>query len=234
MSFTVEEFSPSNPRLIIDGKEYFYSLITLQKEVFFIKKYGSTQKMLEALNKSSLEIFAITWELVDKSQWNFKYGEFVSFLSNCKEDKKRLGAKLSDCFYDAVNLSNPIIKNIKRHQEAQKIAGIKTNSSPCYGVYFDRISKRYGKSLEEFMNLTLRQLHILLKVSEDEAYKELEIQAQLRDKKLKERPTFNEATIEEEKAHEEQGESAISRLQAAYKLGISLEEYDKRRSGENK
>lgn len=226
MNYTIEEFKPLNTELTIDNVSYFYSPLTLHHEVIFINLYGSIPKMLKKLSDEPTEIFKISWQLIDQSRFNYNYAEFLKVLTECNEEKIELGKKLNTLLNQSIAQSQPLIKNIKRYKESQEIAASKSESKPCYAVYYDRLAKRYSYTIDQFYSLTLRQVHILLKTSEEESYKELEIEAALRDKKLKDRPKYEDIPIEQEQQQEAQAIDAMKRLKAAHKLGVDLNEYD--------
>ena len=219
MSYTVEELKPANTVLLIDGKELELSLVTLQKEVIFAEKYGSFQNVFIKLKEKPEKILEIIYELVlDKTKFKNSLEVFKHFIFSITskekiEDKSR---KMYLALEEASEKSAPKIVNLKRYKEIQKIKGEQADSKPCYASYYDSIAKRYGYSLDQFYDLTLRQLHILLKVIGEKTYDELEIQAALQGRKLKPRMNFEDVTPEQDAENENQAMEALKELQRKY------------------
>ena len=79
-------------------------------------------------------------------------------------------------------------------------------------------------TVEEFYNLTERQISALIPVIHDSKHTQLKQQAALLGKKLKERPSYSELlnnsrTDEEEKALEVEAQNAYDRLKSRYIQG---------------
>lgn len=218
MPFTAEELNPSNPRLLINGISYTISLITLSKEVIFAEKYGSYKKTFELLNEDKTKIIELVYELIiDKNVFNNSFEEFYNLiLTTSKDSLEEKSKELTRCFYEANSKSMPLVKNVERQKEINKINGIDEGGRPCYGVYFDSISKRYGTSLKDFYDLTLRNIHIMLKVIGDESYKELELEAALQGRKLKPRLNYEDVSPEQEKENDDQAREALKELQKRF------------------
>lgn len=217
MSYTVEELNPCNPVLEIDGELTIISLITLEKEVFFMENYQSVSNSFEVLREKPELLINFVWELVlDKSRFGNSFEKFNSFIFGSKDPLADVAKKMKNCFDESVRKSSPLIKNVKRYKELQEINKTQTDAEPCYATYYDSIAKRYGYTLQEFYGLTLGQLHILLKTINNEAYKELETQAALHGRKLKPRMEFKDISPEEEAEQEKDALDALARLQKEY------------------
>lgn len=218
MSYTVEELNPKNPVLIIGNKEINLSLITLHVDVMIKEKYGSLQKMFEAVNEKPDEIINITWILVlSKSRFDFTFEVFKKYCLTSNEPVAMWVKSMRVCLQEAVSKSMPLIKNKERYNTIQKIKGSTTDSVPCIMSYYDSIAKRYSYTLDKFYDLTMRQIHIILVSLEDKLYEELEIQAALQGRKLKPRINYKDISEEEEKENEDQAIDALKRLQEEYK-----------------
>jgi len=217
MSYSVEELNPKNPVLIIDNKEIIISLITLQTEVSFIEQYGSLSAVFGIIQLTPEKIIDIIWELTaNKDQFNSSLEVFKKFVLTSKGSIVDWAKDMSACLTEAIQKSMPLIKNQKRQKEIQEIKNSSVDSKPCYATYFDTVAKRYGYTLDQFYELTLRQVHILLHTIGDKQYDELEIQAALQGRKLKPRMVFNDVSVEEEKEQEQQALDALSRLKKEY------------------
>lgn len=217
MSFKLEEFNPAKPVLVLDSKGFELSLITLQKEVQIKEKHGSLNDVFGNLKET---LFQVIWILLeDKKHFNNSFKNFENFiLSNTNNDSLvETAKKTSEVFNEVVYKSMPLIKNAKRHKEISQIKNQNKESQICYVSYFDTVSKRYSYTIEEFYNLTLRQLHMLLEQIGDATYEELEIQAALQGKKLKPRVKFDDVSEEQEKENEQEAMDALKRLQEKYK-----------------
>ena len=220
MSFTVEELNPRKPVLIIDNKEIVLSLITLHHEVIFKEQYGSLAKLFENLKGKPELIFDIVWELVlDKVSFNNSLKEFKATVFSAKESLLDVSKKMTSCLHDSVHKSMPLIKNKKRYEDLQQIKKATSDdgdAEPCYARYFDNVAKRYGYTLDQFYELTLRKLHMILNTIGDESYKELEVQAALNGVKLKPRMTFKDITPEEEQEQEDDALATLQKLKDSY------------------
>lgn len=216
MSYTVYELKPQNPILIIDNIEIELLPINLHLEVYFAEKYESLTNVFSLLKEKPMEIIEVVWALVKyKQQFSYSFTKFRNFILSSKDPLNETSKRLTACWQLAVNISRPLIKNQKRQKEIQEVMG-QTSKGPCYATYFDKIAKRYGYSLDEFYNLSLRQLHLLLKIGDDESYKELEVQAALQGKKLKPRMEFADITEEQEQDQEKQAADALAELRKRY------------------
>ena len=213
MSFTVAELYPSNPILMICKKSYKISLLTLHKEVFIKENYGSINEMYEVIEKDVEQLFVLLFELI--IDFKGDYDDFKKFIFS-EKDFAKTGKDIQRVLAQAINLSMPLIKNHKRQKEISEIMSFKDNVQPCFAVHYDRLAKRYSYTLDQFYSLTLRQLHALLKVSDDEGYKELEILAQLNGMKMQERMQYNDISPEEEKEQDEAAQSMFERLKQEY------------------
>lgn len=217
MSYTVEDLNPRNPILVLGKKSVELSLITLQKEVIFIEEYGSSIKIFDTLKKAPEKIVNVIWELViDKGHFKKDLEVFTKFVISSETSIIERSKSMSIALHACISGSMPLIKNQKRYKDIQEISKTQTENTPCYTSYYDTIAKRYGYTIEQFYQLTLRQLHMLLKVSGDKSYDELEIQAALAGRKLKPRINFRDVSEEEEKEQEEQAVEALKRLQKEY------------------
>ena len=218
MSFTVEELNPKKPVLKIDDKEIVLSLITLHIDVILKEKYGSLSNVFDAIHEKPEELINVVWILVlNKNQFENKPEVFKNHVLTSNESIVSWAKSMSACLQEAVSKSMPLIKNQKRYKDIQEIKGSETNEKPCYASYFDTVAKRYGYTLEQFYELTLRQLHILLKTIGDKSYDELEVQAALAGRQLKPRMKFEDISEEEEQENEDQAMEALKRLQEEYK-----------------
>ena len=217
MSYSVSDLKPKNPVLIIDSHRIELSLITLQKDVIFADLYGNIAGVFDELSKKPTEIIPIIYELVaDKSQFKFSIEVFKKFIFNLNATTDIVAKEFTRGLHESVNKSMPIIKNEKRYKELQEINQSTTMDAPCYASYFDTVASRYGYTLEQFYQLTLRQLHILLTTIGDKKYDELEVQAALQGRQLKPRITFNDVSIEEEEDQEKQAQDALAELKRKY------------------
>jgi len=222
MSFTVSELSPSNPVIKINDKDISISLLTLQKEVLLQERYGSLDEIFNYIKKDALELLNIIWILViNKSEFKNSIIEFKKEVLSGKDSIVDKSAKMYEALNLSIRLSMPLIKNKKRYKELQEIKGTENEGTPCYVGYFDTVAKRYGYTLDQFYQLTLRQLHMLLTVIGDKSYEELEVQAALQGKKLKPRIKFHDISEEEEADQEQQALDALKELQSRYEKNKS-------------
>ena len=84
-------------------------------------------------------------------------------------------------------------------------------------MIYDALASRYGYTLTEFYELTLRQVTQLLKVSSKAKHKELAQEAALHGVKLKDQLTPLEATDDERAEYDKQANAALERLRERHK-----------------
>lgn len=228
MSFEIEELKPKNPILIIDSKEIELSIITLKIDVIFKEQYGGLSKIFDVVNETPEKLIDIVWELViDKPKFKSNLEVFKKFVYSSRGSIATWAKDMTACLYESINKSQPLIKNLKRYKELQDINGAQSSDKPCYGAYYDAIAKRYSYTLEEFYQLTLRQLHILLKVIGNESHKELEIQASLHGRELKQRMNFQDITPEEDEDQDNQALKRLAEMQKEYEEKSNTKEQGK-------
>lgn len=119
MGYSLEALKPQNERIIVGEEEVEISLITLQKETYFIDAYGSVQKMLENLSENPADIFKVTYELViDKERFNKSFVSFRKEILNIKTIKSHgdLGEHLLEKLYASIRKSMPKVKNKKERK----------------------------------------------------------------------------------------------------------------------
>ena len=122
---------------------------------------------------------------------------------------------ITDAIYECQDKSMPKNKNIKLKKELDRINVANDEKPLCYGEVYDIFAKRYGYNLDEFYNLTTRQIHALLKIIDKKTYDELSVEASLHGVKLKERIQYNEEFSDKEV--EKQEKQAIDFLKRARK-----------------
>lgn len=221
MSYKAEELRPNKPVFVLNNKEIVFGLLTIEKEVQFIDKFGSLQKMYDLIKKEPQHIFDVCYELIENK--NLFKNSLEVFKAEIYSIKTKLSLidlsiSFSNIFNDIIVKSMPLIKNKKRYDDIQKLKGFQNESDgSCYAVYFDAVAKRYGYTLDQFYQLTLRQLHIILKTINDKSYEELEVQAALQGKKLKPRIVFEDISEEQDKENEKQALEALEMLNKRYK-----------------
>lgn len=218
MAFAAEDLFPTKPVLILEGREIEYNLLSLRITVKLTEMYGSVAATIEHLKDNSEDIIKITWLLVsDKAVFDNSFDKYSNELFK-EKDLVGLGGKLINIFNDIVLRSFPSVKNRKRQNELRKIREeMGEDTTPCYAAYYDTLAHRYGYTLDQFYDLTLRSIHILLTIHGDKTYEELEVQAALAGKKLN--PRLKPIEIDEEKDDEmdKQAAEMLASLQKKYK-----------------
>jgi hypothetical protein len=219
MNFKYDEFLPHNPILSLLDFDLEIQILNLKSLAYIDLKYSSIPEMLEKIKEVPETLIEVLWYLIkDKNIFNFNKKLFKDlFLSGDIVENSKCGY---DCLTQAIYLSMPLIKNEKRYKEIQQIKKAQNenqSSIMCYGAIYDNLANRYGLSLEDFNNLSLRQIHILLEKAASGLHKDLEIQAALVGKKLQPKLEFNDFTEEQEKENEDQAAEALKRLQEQYK-----------------
>lgn len=217
MGYKSEELRPSKPIILVDNRQIYLSLLTLEKEVFIIDTYGSMAKLISEIEKEPLKILEVIWLfLIDKKEYKYSPENFKNYLYAAREPLPNLARKCMSAFDEIRIKSAPLIKNIQRYKDINAINSTTADSSPCYVTYYDSLAKRYGYTLDTFFNLTLRQVHMLLKTANDESYKELEVKANLAGRKLKPRIVYEDITEEQDKENEAHAMDAVARLRKEY------------------
>lgn len=198
MNYSIEDLNPLKPILIINDNEIELNLLTLHIDMKLKEKVDRLENVFAEINKTPMLLLDIIWILIaDKSKFNnskIDFKQAIFSAGNTVELTKNMMSKTSE----VIAKSMPLVLNSKNYEELRKINNLQRDDdgTPCYGVYYDTIAKRYGYTIDQFYNLTLRQLHILLTVIGDKSYEELEIQATLQGKKL--RPKIKALDIDTE------------------------------------
>lgn len=183
MSYLLEELRPPNPTIEMGELTLEFSLITLNLTVKFTALYGSLNETLDVINKDATQIFKITYAmLLDKSKF-VTQKSFEKYMFSNMKNLVDVGSELTRVFHESVIASLPQLKNRKLQSEFNKAIGA-DETKICYGKYYDMVASRYSYTLDKFMELTLRQLVIVLDISGDSSYEELEVQAALAGRKL--------------------------------------------------
>jgi len=217
MSYAIEDFCPLNPIISINGEGIELSVLNLRLETSLIENYGGLKSAQEKIKSEPLELLRLVWFLlVDKARFKNSFSAFESFCFGAKESTEVWAFEMSKGFNSAIVKSMPLIKNAKRFKEIQELRGDGEIQTPCYAKYYDAVAKRYGYSISDFYDLTMRQLHILLNTIGDESYKELETQAALQGRKLKPKMEFKDISEEQEQEQEEQAVDALAELKRKY------------------
>lgn len=218
MQFSVEEFRPQNPLVEIAQREIELSLITLHIDARFKEQFGGIDKIYSEITKNGARLFDAVWILlIDKSIYGYSKEKFKEEILSAG-DTFNFSRNLTNAINTCIAHSMPLIKNKKMQDDFNKInqAAGNENAKPCYGKYYDKLAKRYGYSIDQFFNLTLRQLHILLNVINDESYKEIEVQAALLGRKLKPKLEAMELTEDQDKKLDNEAQDAYARLKREY------------------
>lgn len=218
MSYTILEFNPPKKRVTIGDRVLTIGLITLHVENLISSEYGSLKELIESYNKDRTILLDIICLL---SEEHLTINDLHSLISSDKRSTVDIAGILSEVFVYVINSSMPLIKNQKRMKEIQEIQNAQNNTSggACYVKYYDIFAKRYSYTIDQFFNLTLRQVHLLLKEIGEQSHKELEVQAALLGKKLKPQMVYEDISVEEEKQQEDQALAALKMLQERYNKG---------------
>lgn len=217
MEFEIQQFIPSRPTIFVDGMELEISLITLRIEAWAIENYGGMPSLYKMIQDDPSLLVPTIWHLlINKEVFSYSIDKFTSTMYSLMADHEKISAQLVAAFYQSIERSKIQIKNPKRFQEAMEIKNAGKKTKVCYATYFDSISKRVNISWNEFQELTLGQLHALLFTAQNEAYKDLEVQAALNGKKLKERVEYDHYTEEEEAQNDQDAKDLLLRMQKEY------------------
>lgn len=215
MEFSIADFNPSNPKLIINGMELEFKVLSLKIDCLLTEEFGSPQDVHPIIKREPLRLFDVAWIfLVRKDLFDNSPEKFKDFcMKRIVENSKNLVNTINACYAK----SAPIIRNRKSYDAMMKIHAENNEQKPiCYAVYYDRISKRYGYSIEQFYDLSLRQLHALLTVSTDGTYEEIEIQAALQGRKLKARTQFKDVDEVQDKKMDDEAAAMFARAKKEY------------------
>lgn len=214
MSFSISEFCPTKPKAVLNEMELDFNVLTLASDTLIREDFGELNYVLETFKVNPFRIYDIAWILLDrKDLFNYSPKKFRDFgLKQAVDNSKILYFTINEC----ITKSIPIIKNRKRYEELLKLQAEKNDKPICYGVYYDKIAKRYGYTIEQFMALTLRQLHILLSVSNEQTYEEIEVQAALQGRKLKARMDYKDIEEKEDKRLDDDAKEMLAREMKAY------------------
>jgi len=229
MDIEIHELRPAAVTLVLGTSTLTLRAFTLDDEVWAIENFGSTNRMGELAasgnSDKGLVLFKVIWHLLaHKGEWPL-YSDFETYLLGMG---KAFVVKQSGTFYDALRKtlinSAPLIKNVERMKILAKQAEALGAKAPSYVSYYDKLARTYGFTLEQFYNLTLRQLHLLLNGVQEGDYSALEIQAALAGRKLQPRVSVDlNVTPEQEADQEVEAKEAHKRLMQDYldKKGVN-------------
>lgn len=215
MAYTLDELRPLNPSIEFDYYSMEFNLISLYLNTRLTKLYGSISAAIDYVSRNPSAIYDVAYILLkDKKKFPTKQ-EFQVYLDRSNLGTAEIASGLTRCFHESVLESMPLIKNKKLQDEYNAAMGVETKV-PCYGQYYDSIAKRYAYTIEQFMALTLRQLHIILVVSNDSSYEELEVQAALLGRQLKPRMKMVDIDESTDKEQDEAAQKMLKEMQAKY------------------
>lgn len=216
MSYTIQDLYPVVTMRILD-QDLELGLLTLKVQSTLNYRYGDISNIDEVIKKNPMAIFDIIWLLLkDKNLFNNNQNVFINKIYTMGVTAQ-ITSELKHKIFEIVRVSMPKINNNKKYSDLMKLNNLAEESIVCYGVYYDRLAKRYGYSVEDFINLTLGQLYILLNVSNDQNYKDLELQASLQGKKLKSQMKFDDLDEATDTKLDEDAKDLLKRLQDEYK-----------------
>lgn len=86
----------------------------------------------------------------------------------------------------------------------------------CYGRIYDSIASRYHYTIDEFYELTTRQIMLLLKILGDAKYEEFKLQATLHGVKLKPRPEALVIKKEDKELYDKQARATLKKLRKRF------------------
>lgn len=220
MAFLINELLPPTTKLVLNGlDDIALKPLSLKLEVEISEQYGGVNEMFRAIAKDPQIIFDVLWLFVADQKRFYTRINFKKSLLGTGTGTDTVAMKVLEAIQINVTRSMPLIKNQRRWKELQEIRKQTEgdDNEPCYAVYFDQIAARYGYTIEQFSELTLRQLHMILKTMDGEKYKELEVQAALQGKKMKPRMLVDtEITEEQENEQDQQAVDFLAQARAEY------------------
>lgn len=218
MAYTLEEFNPIESALLMDNREFVLSRITLELDRVIHEELGGIAEAFKLIEAEPMRLFDLCWILIkDKAFFDYNRETFQKYVIGRKENLQKLTVRIVEALHKTVKDSMPLIVNAKRYKEIQEVLTTTTDTKPCYVRYYDSIANRYGYTIEQFYELTLRQVHMLLQIIGDVSYEELEVQAALNGRELKPRIKYDHNISEEEvKEQEDDAMEALKELQRKY------------------
>ena len=211
----MDEFNPFIEPLDINGHLLETGPFSLYAEVWAAKNFESFETYVDlVMNGESVAIYSGIYTLLKDR--NVTYAKFVKALLKL-DDPKNVLQKLGNHLAYLIKSAQPIIKNPERLKEIKKALGKEEGDHDFeenYAVYFDKIARRYGYSIDTYFSQTSRQLHACFKAMEEEDYKDLELRAALAGRKLKERIKYRDVSPEQEAQEVDQAQAAIERHKA--------------------
>lgn len=212
------DFNPPKKKLKIGKKSYQLDNLTLLKLSEIKDEVGELYEVFDKMRKTPLIIVKVFWILIiDKDQFEDDFKKFENaFLGTGSTPEHTKEAM--DVLYAVIKNSMPLVINEKRRKDIDKIIGDTKETVNCYVDFYDSIASRYGYTIEDFYNLTLRQIMMLLKKVSNKRHDELAIKAALMGRKIEDRVRLEEIPEEQEKEQEDQARAALKRLQQEYAL----------------
>lgn len=222
MSIKLTELYPIPITFSLHAEEYELLPFTLKKELWVLKSFDSLEKFNEALVKPNSErpflLFEFIYELLKDSPFKTIDSFLKKVLSKGRQGVIEATKQASISANNSLLNAMPLVKSVTRTNELKEIQKAKGESVGAnYALYYDKIARRYGYTLDDFLNLTTRQLFFLLKAIDDGDYAELEVKAALAGRKLK--PRLNELDISEDQDKENMkaAEEMLKRMEQRHK-----------------
>lgn len=215
MAITVDEFSPLDPVLKVRDKELTFKIMSLKLTQKLTKDFCRAEEIYSLISKEPTKLFEVAWLFLENKKEVSSFDKFQELLLSSDKIEKT-AQELYSVVNECIMLSMPIIRNPEKLAQLNKIKNIASNSEPCYVSYYDNVAGRYSYTIDQFMNLSLRQLYCLLTTINEKKYEELEVQAALLGKKLKPKAQYEDISKEDDEKLDKEALEVVARLKAEY------------------
>lgn len=217
MAIKLNELYPSPIYFEIFDKEYELKPFTLKVELWVLDNFETLEEFNKALLTPQEDRPFLIYEFLFQL---LKDSPFKTVDELCKKILDKGKAKLIEITKHASKVINktlidsmPLIKSETRSRELKELREAKNeNIEADYGIYYDKLARRYSYSIEQFYSLTTRQLFIMLQAIDDGDYSELEVKAALAGRELKPRMVSLDISEEQDKENMQAAETMLEEM----------------------
>ena len=218
MAIKIDELYPLPVPFNIHNKEYQAGLFTLKVELWILEQFENLEEFNHALIKPPEDRPFILFEFIYELLINNPHDSIEDFLKHVLSKGQHglvAAVKATTNASDEIIIrSMPLVRSIKKLEQLKEIraASGAGDSEPCYAAYYDKVARSYGYTLQDFYNLTTRQLFLILTAIEDGDYIELEQKAAIAGRQLKPRLTIVDISEEQEAENDQARNELLERM----------------------
>lgn len=200
MGFSFSDLLGNRIEITICDKEFELSLITIEKHLRIVEMCGSINNLFEHFKKENLALLDFVYMLI-KDKTDLSKSDYYNLYLKTP-DKIELGKQLQIKIQQIIKASYSEVREKSQNEIDMEIlnSAVSGDNDKCIGKAYDLLAKRYGYTLQDFSQLTLKQLDILLEVCSESVVDEFDTQAALHGRKTKPRMKVKKTEKKEDEA----------------------------------